>query len=96
MLRTGEGEGDLEIALVTGGAGAMPVPDRESHLPLEALALRGVRGALVPWTEERDWAAVRRACFPGRARARSVAEPPDPGAAASTATAGRGARRRGG
>lgn len=58
MLRTGEGEGDPEIALVTGAPGAMPVPDPESHLLLDALSTRGVRAALVPWTEDRDWSAV--------------------------------------
>lgn len=59
MLRDeGDGDGPLEVALITGSAEAMPVPDPESHLLVAALAERGVRAAVVPWRAERDWAAV--------------------------------------
>ncbi|MDO9408938.1 RimK family alpha-L-glutamate ligase [Patulibacter sp.] len=59
MLRADDGdEGDLQIALVTGSATAMPVPDPESHLLVAALAERGVRAALVPWDDDRDWSQV--------------------------------------
>jgi glutathione synthase/RimK-type ligase-like ATP-grasp enzyme len=53
-----DGSGPLQLALVTGGAEAMPVPDPESHLLLDALRERGVRAGLVRWDEPRDWAAV--------------------------------------
>jgi glutathione synthase/RimK-type ligase-like ATP-grasp enzyme len=52
------GAGPLEVALITGDPARMPVADPESHLLLEALGERGVRAALVPWDEERDWSAV--------------------------------------
>jgi glutathione synthase/RimK-type ligase-like ATP-grasp enzyme len=52
------GAGPLEVALITGDPARMPVPDPESHLLLDALGERGVRAALVPWDEERDWSAV--------------------------------------
>ncbi|CAB4932984.1 unannotated protein [freshwater metagenome] len=59
MLRADDGdEGDLEIALITGSATAMPVPDPESHLLVAALAERGVRASLVPWDDRRDWSGV--------------------------------------
>ncbi len=47
-----------EVALVTGAPDAMPVPDPESPLLVAALAERGVRAAVVPWTEDRDWSRV--------------------------------------
>lgn len=59
MLRTTDGnDGEIEIALITGGAETMPAPDPESHLLVDALVERGVRAALVRWDEERDWAQV--------------------------------------
>ncbi|MEV4421650.1 hypothetical protein AB0L40_16955 [Patulibacter sp. NPDC049589] len=59
MLRTTDGnDGDLEVALITGGASGMPVPDQESHLLVAALADRGVRSAVVAWDDERDWSRV--------------------------------------
>jgi glutathione synthase/RimK-type ligase-like ATP-grasp enzyme len=60
VLRTDEeGQGGpIEIALVTGTPGAMPVPDPESDVLIAALAERGVRSALVPWTADHGWAAT--------------------------------------
>lgn len=60
MLKTDEAGpgGPIEIALVTGTPGAMPVPDAESDVLIAALAERGVRAALVPWTGDHDWAAT--------------------------------------
>lgn len=58
MLRDEGGGSPLEVALITGSADAMPVPDPESHLLVDALAARGVRAAVVPWRADRDWAAV--------------------------------------
>jgi hypothetical protein len=46
-------DGPLQVALAT-----MPGEthgDAESLLLIDALAQRGVRAALVPWDEERDW-----------------------------------------
>lgn len=60
MLRTaGDGDGGaVQVALVTGAPGRMPVPDPESGLLVAALAERGVRAALVPWDGDHDWAAT--------------------------------------
>lgn len=57
MLRTGDDDG-LQVALATGSPEAMPVPDPESPLLIEALAERGVRAGLVAWDGEHDWAAT--------------------------------------
>jgi glutathione synthase/RimK-type ligase-like ATP-grasp enzyme len=49
-------DGPLQVALAT-----MPGEthgDAESLLLIDALAQRGVRAALVPWDEERDWSKV--------------------------------------
>jgi glutathione synthase/RimK-type ligase-like ATP-grasp enzyme len=49
------GEGlDIALATMRGGSHA----DDESALLIVALAERGVRAALVPWDEERDWSRV--------------------------------------
>jgi glutathione synthase/RimK-type ligase-like ATP-grasp enzyme len=58
VLRADGDEDAFEVALITGAPDAMPVPDPESPLLVAALAERGVRAAIVPWTRDRDWSAV--------------------------------------
>lgn len=56
MAVGGHGDADIDIALITGRS--MPRADTESALLIEALAEREMAAALLPWSDDTDWAAV--------------------------------------